>query len=73
MSEDMDVSNFDYIKPSDEVKFVITDRTDYEWSKDIIRKYNLKPRCQILFLLPLECLHLNYLLNGCLKTGLMSG
>lgn len=49
MSEDMDVSNFDYIKPSDEVKFVITDRTDYEWSKDIIRKYNLKPRCQILF------------------------
>lgn len=49
MSEDMDVSNFDYIKPSDEVKFVITDRTDYEWSKDIIAKYNLKPRCQILF------------------------
>jgi len=49
MSEDMDVSNCDYIKPSDEVKFVITDRTDYEWSKDIIRKYNLKPRCQILF------------------------
>ncbi len=49
MSEDMDVSNFDYIKPSDEVKFVITDRTDYEWSKDIVAKYNLKPRCQILF------------------------
>lgn len=49
MSEDMDVSNFDYIKLSDEVKFVITDRTDYEWSKDIIRKYNLKSRCQILF------------------------
>lgn len=49
MSEDMDGSNFDYIKPSDEVKFVITDRTDYEWSKDIIRKCNLKSRCQMLF------------------------
>lgn len=49
MWEDMDLSNFDYIKPADEVKFVITDRTDYEWSKNMIHKYDLKPRCNVLF------------------------
>lgn len=49
MSEDIDVSNFDYIKPTDEIKFVITDKADYEWSKDKINRYKLKSRCQILF------------------------
>lgn len=49
MWEDMDMSNLDYIKPSDEVKFVITDRQDYEWSKDMIHRYNLKARCNVLF------------------------
>lgn len=49
MWEDMDLSNFDYIKPADEVKFVITDRTDYEWSKNMIHKYELKSRCNVLF------------------------
>ncbi len=49
MWEDMDLSNFDYIKPADEVKFVITDRTDYEWSKNMIYKYDLKSRCNVLF------------------------
>lgn len=49
MWEDMDLSNFDYIKPADEVKFVITDRTDYEWSKNMIHKYDLKSRCNVLF------------------------
>lgn len=49
MSEDMDYSNIDYIKPTDEIKFVITDRADYEWSKKIINKYKLKSRCHVLF------------------------
>ena len=49
MSEDMDFSNIDYIKPTDEIKFVITDRVDYEWSKKIINKYKLKSRCHVLF------------------------
>lgn len=41
-------SNIDYLKPDDEVKFVIGNREDYEWSKEIIEKYNLKNRCKIL-------------------------
>lgn len=41
--------NIDYIKPTDEVKFVIGSREDYEWSKDIIEKYNLAAKCSILF------------------------
>jgi len=49
MWEDMDMSNFDYIKPTDEIKFVITDRADYEWSKKMVHKYKLKSRCNVLF------------------------
>lgn len=48
MREEMDLANFDYIKHSDEIKFVITDRMDYEWSKDMIYKYGLRDKCNIL-------------------------
>ena len=41
--------NIDFIKPSDEIKFVIGTREDYEWTKEIIRKYNLMKKCIILF------------------------
>ncbi|MEK7713102.1 MAG: radical SAM protein [Nitrospirota bacterium] len=49
MWEEMDLSNLDYIKPTDEIKFVITDRADYEWSKDMMHKYNLGSKCQVFF------------------------
>ena len=49
MSKEMDFSNLDYIKSSDEIKFVITNREDYEWSKDIIQKYKLMEKCKLLF------------------------
>ena len=48
MSENMDMSNIDLIKDTDEIKFVITDMFDYEWSKDIMDKYNLFEKCNIL-------------------------
>ncbi len=41
--------NIDYLKPTDEVKFVIGNREDYEWSKNIIRKYSLADKCTVLF------------------------
>jgi 7-carboxy-7-deazaguanine synthase len=41
--------NIEYIKPSDEIKFVIGDREDYEWAKEIICKYDLSKKCSILF------------------------
>ncbi len=48
MSEKMDLSNLENIKSTDEIKFVITNRTDYEWSKDIIYRYNLINKCHLL-------------------------
>lgn len=49
MSEGTDFSNFDYIKPTDEIKFVITNRADYDWARKIIKEHNLKSKCHILF------------------------
>ena len=40
--------NIDYIKPSDEVKFIIENREDYEWSKNVIKKFNLTEKCNVL-------------------------
>jgi len=48
MSEKMDLSNLDFIKKTDELKFVICSREDYEWSKNIISSYGLAGRCKIL-------------------------
>lgn len=41
--------NIGYLKSFDEVKFVIGSREDYEWTKDIIQKYNLTGKCTVLF------------------------
>jgi 7-carboxy-7-deazaguanine synthase len=41
--------NLDFIKPSDEIKFVVENREDYEWSKEIVGKFKLLEKCTILF------------------------
>jgi 7-carboxy-7-deazaguanine synthase len=41
--------NIDYLKPIDEIKFVIGDRKDYDWSKEQIIKYSLTDKCEVLF------------------------
>jgi 7-carboxy-7-deazaguanine synthase len=40
--------NTDFLKPTDEVKFVIGNREDYEWSKEIIKKYRLAEKFTVL-------------------------
>ncbi len=40
--------NFNYIKPFDEIKFVIGDKNDYEYAKNIIIGRSLTERCKIL-------------------------
>ncbi len=45
----MNFTNFERLKPSDEVKFVICDRADYEWSRELITKFGLKGRAKVLF------------------------
>ena len=41
--------NLKYLKPTDELKFVIGNREDYDWTIEIIKKYNLSEKCIILF------------------------
>jgi 7-carboxy-7-deazaguanine synthase len=41
--------NIYFLKPIDEVKFVIGTREDYDWAKEIIKQYDLSSRCTILF------------------------
>jgi 7-carboxy-7-deazaguanine synthase len=41
--------NISHIKSTDEIKFVIGNREDYEWTKEIMNKYDLKSKCEILF------------------------
>jgi 7-carboxy-7-deazaguanine synthase len=48
MSEEMDFSNFNHVKHTDEIKFVLTGRADYEWAKEIIKKNHLPARCHVL-------------------------
>ena len=40
--------NLDYIKKTDEIKFVIGNKTDYDWVKKIIKKHNLEKKCLLL-------------------------
>ena len=42
-------SILDDMEDHDEIKFVIGNRQDYEWTKDKIKKYNLTNRWTILF------------------------
>ena len=41
-------SNLEHLRPTDEVKFVIADRNDYEWTRRVIREHHLEDRAQIL-------------------------
>ena len=41
-------SNIDYLANKDEIKFVISDRADYVWAKDIIETHNLNRRAHLL-------------------------
>ena len=41
--------NVNYLKPTDEIKFVIGDREDYEWSREQIKHYSLTDKCEVLF------------------------
>ncbi len=42
-------SNIDHLKPTDQVKFVICDRADYDWACEQLRIRDLAQRCQVLF------------------------
>jgi 7-carboxy-7-deazaguanine synthase len=37
------------LKQNDQLKFVICNRSDYDWSCQQLKEYNLSDRCEILF------------------------
>jgi len=42
-------SNIEYLSDPDNVKFVLSDRSDYEWAVNIIKDYDLESICFVLF------------------------
>lgn len=42
-------SNLEHLKPSDQIKFVLCSRNDYDWACQIIEEYQLAERVQLLF------------------------
>ena len=42
-------ANVEHLTAHDQVKFVICDRADYEWSKQVAAEQRLTERCEVLF------------------------
>ena len=40
--------NVNYMKSGDEIKFVIGNREDYDWAKEMIQKHQIEKRCPVL-------------------------
>jgi 7-carboxy-7-deazaguanine synthase len=49
-----DWSNLDRLRPHDEVKFVVKDRADYEYARDVITKHRLGGRVAAVHLSPVH-------------------
>ena len=49
-----DWTNLDALAPHDEVKFVIKDRRDYEFARDVIERYNLAARTGAVLMSPVH-------------------
>ena len=41
--------NLEHLNPRDQIKFVLCDRSDYDWAKEQLRKYELPEICEVLF------------------------
>jgi len=41
--------NLDHLNPHDEVKFVLADRADYEWSREILQRHDIPKKATVLF------------------------
>lgn len=59
-----------HISEKDEVKFVLKDRSDYEWARDIMKEYDLGKRSAVLFSPVFGSLDLQPLAEWILSDGL---
>ncbi len=46
------ISNLDYLTPHDQIKFVICNREDYEWSKQQVEQYQLTKKVNTIWFSP---------------------
>jgi 7-carboxy-7-deazaguanine synthase len=51
-NDSIDWKNIDRLGPGDEVKFVIADRGDYDWSREVVSRYGLSGRCNAVLFSP---------------------
>lgn len=49
-----DWSNLDRLSPHDEVKFVVQDRGDYEFAREVIERHQLASKCAAVLLSPVH-------------------
>jgi len=48
MANQMHWPNLSILTAKDEVKFVLSDRTDYDWTREILAQHGLAKRCSVL-------------------------
>ncbi|GJL79534.1 MAG: 7-carboxy-7-deazaguanine synthase [Nitrospinaceae bacterium] len=72
-SGEADKNNYDnlnYLTLRDEVKFVILDRADYDWSKKVLQDYSIHKKAQVLFSPVYDKLNLKALAEWVLEDNL---
>jgi 7-carboxy-7-deazaguanine synthase len=47
-------ANLEQLRPTDEIKFVIKDRADYEYARDILTRHDLAARCNAVLFSPVH-------------------
>jgi 7-carboxy-7-deazaguanine synthase len=62
--------NLNHLTSTDEIKFVIADKTDYEWSKKVLQDYELDKKVPVLFSPVFEKLKLKDLTEWILEDNL---
>jgi 7-carboxy-7-deazaguanine synthase len=70
MSERNRYENIELLRPVDEVKFVVADRADYDWSREVIARHRLSDRCGVLLSPVHGVLHPRRLAEWILADGL---
>lgn len=53
-AEKTDWRNIDRLAPRDQVKFVLKDRGDYEYARDVLQRYQLERRCAAVLFSPVH-------------------
>ncbi len=62
--------NLEKITKNDQVKFVLGNREDYDWAKDVIANYGLQQRATVLLSIVWDALSLKELADWVLKDNL---